>query len=331
MVTDATTIFNGCDEERFIALRAQRKEITKAITSFVNKHRAIRDIPREQWEDMAVGEQLDDVDANRKFLIGNINNSIKLAQDTQDPFYHFDRGMLESVVGYVERARIQVAACFFFCETTEEVKLRCTIKAKDNILPRSCANLIDKRKCHDDSDDSHKPQHQKQRALDGSTAFTSYFSSADLSGVATSNGTVLPAPLKRMLPPSQRSGGLGLRAQNRASSLSIFPLARLPPSPEEVSSDADVKRAQEETKVITKETEKVRLEMHQAIKLTQEKKEQARKRVAQDKEEKRRRAVEATRLAQEELRKAGQSLRTADIKKENSRPSDPSTKRRASL
>ena len=55
--------------------------------------------------------------------------------------------------------------------------------------------------------------------------------------------------------------------------------------------------------------------MQQVMRLTQEKKEQARKKVLQDKEEKRRRSVEANYLAIEELRKGRQSLRTADIKK----------------
>ena len=154
IVTDATTIFNGSEEERYGTLRMQRKEISKAITSFINEHHEICVIPGEQWEDMEVAEKLDDVDASQKFLIRNINNWIKLAQDTLDSFNHFDRGMLESVVGYVERARIQVTACYFFREATEEVKLRCTIKAKDDILQRSGADLVDKRKRHDESDDS---------------------------------------------------------------------------------------------------------------------------------------------------------------------------------
>ena len=209
IVTGATRIFNGSEDERFVNLRTQHKEILKAITLFVNEHREIHANPGEQWKDMEVAERIDDVNTNQNFLIGNIN-WIKLAQDSLDPFNHFDRGMLESDVGYVKRARIQVTANYL------RPRRKCTIKAKDDFLPRSGADLADKRKRHGDSDDSHQAQNNKQRALDGSV-FTSDLSSADLSEVTTSNGTILPAPLKRLLPASQKSCSPGLHARNRAS------------------------------------------------------------------------------------------------------------------
>ena len=64
IVTDATTIFNGNEEEQFVNLRTQRTEITKAITSFVNEHRDILVIPKDNWENMDVAKRIDDVDAN---------------------------------------------------------------------------------------------------------------------------------------------------------------------------------------------------------------------------------------------------------------------------
>ena len=56
-------------------------------------------------------------------------------------------------------------------------------------------------------------------------------------------------------------------------------------SPDEVNKEviSDVKRACEEIKDIEKETEKVHLQIEHAVRLTQEK-EQARKKVLQDKE-----------------------------------------------
>ena len=60
VITAATTIFNGKMDERFVELRAQRKDITKAVTAFVNSHRALAALPEPEQRDFAVAEQIDD-------------------------------------------------------------------------------------------------------------------------------------------------------------------------------------------------------------------------------------------------------------------------------
>ena len=41
VITAATTIFNGKMDERLVDLRAIRKDISKAVTAFVNSHRRL--------------------------------------------------------------------------------------------------------------------------------------------------------------------------------------------------------------------------------------------------------------------------------------------------
>ena len=58
-ITDDTTIFNGKMDECFIDLRAQRKDITKTITAFVNCQRALAALPALRRLDFDVADEID--------------------------------------------------------------------------------------------------------------------------------------------------------------------------------------------------------------------------------------------------------------------------------
>ena len=108
IITEATTIFNGDTEERFINLRTIRKDISKAITTFINNRKvALTFTPEQCAEDMEAEWKLIDVDQERAILVMNINAWNRTAQQTLDVYNDYDRDMLESVAKYVERCRVK--------------------------------------------------------------------------------------------------------------------------------------------------------------------------------------------------------------------------------
>ena len=83
-VTASTSIFDGRLDERFVDLRAQRKDISKAITAFMNGHRELVALPARRRLDLDLAEQIDDCDQDRKDLIANLNNWVDAAHAKLD-------------------------------------------------------------------------------------------------------------------------------------------------------------------------------------------------------------------------------------------------------
>ena len=113
-VTDSTSIFNGRIDECFVDLRAQRKDILKAISAFVNGHRELVALPAKRRLDFDVADQLNDFDQDRKDLIANLNNWVDAAHTKLDMNNHFDKSMIENIAGYVERASLVIGGAPFF-------------------------------------------------------------------------------------------------------------------------------------------------------------------------------------------------------------------------
>ena len=117
-VTDATTIFNGRMDERFINFRAQRKDISRAITSFMNGQRELAALPALKRLEFDVADQIDDCDQQRKDLIANLNNWVDAAHAKLDMNNHFDKSMIENIARYVERASLAIGGAPFFSGST---------------------------------------------------------------------------------------------------------------------------------------------------------------------------------------------------------------------
>ena len=57
IVTEVTTIFNGNLDKRYMALRSDRKELSKAVTNFIIE-KLIAMTPEDREEDMEVEARL---------------------------------------------------------------------------------------------------------------------------------------------------------------------------------------------------------------------------------------------------------------------------------
>ena len=139
VITAATTIFNRKMDEGFVELRAQRKDITKAITVFVNSHRALAALPEQERRDFAMAEQIDDCDQEWKDLIANLNNWVDAAHEKLDLNNQFDKSMLENIATYVERAALAIGGAPFFRVQQPEIMDRCVIykrRHRPSLRPR---------------------------------------------------------------------------------------------------------------------------------------------------------------------------------------------------
>ena len=104
-MTEVTTIFNGDQDDRYIALRADRKELLKAVNHFVIERKALLAMtPEEREEDMEVEARFIDVDQERVYLAMNINAWVRSAHNALDVFNDYDRDMLGRIA--VKRCRI---------------------------------------------------------------------------------------------------------------------------------------------------------------------------------------------------------------------------------
>ena len=124
-ITDATTIFNGKMDERFVAHREHRKDILKAITTFVNSQRALAALPELRRRDFDVAEEIDDCDQDRKDLIANLNNWVDAAHEKLDLNNQFDKSMLENMATFIERASLAIGGAPFFRVQLPEIMDRC--------------------------------------------------------------------------------------------------------------------------------------------------------------------------------------------------------------
>ena len=117
-ITDAMAIFNGRMNERFVDLRAMRKDISKAITAFLNGQRELAALPALKRLEFDVADQIDDCDQQRKDLIANLNNWVDAAHAKLDMNNHFDKSMIENIARYVERASLAIGGAPFFSGST---------------------------------------------------------------------------------------------------------------------------------------------------------------------------------------------------------------------
>ena len=172
IVTNVTTIFNGSFDERYVALRLIRKDIPKAVTKFVIERKELLALtPEDIANNMEVEERRIFVDQERVFLVMNVNAWVHTAQETLDVYNNYDRDMLGRVADNVDRCRIIINSQPFFTPVNDERRRNSIILTRDEIVPSRSDEEIVKRKCVEDSDESH--QVSKQRAMDKSTAFTS--------------------------------------------------------------------------------------------------------------------------------------------------------------
>ena len=170
-VTNAKTIFNGNLEEWYVNLRLVRKDISRAVTDFVNNRKELLVLTPKETADNMEEERFIDVDQEQVFLVMNVNSWVRTAQETLDIYNNYDRDMLGRVADYVDRCRIIVNSQPFFTTINDERRRNSVFLTMDEIVPSRSDEKIEKRKRVKDSNKSH--QESKQRAMDKSTAFTS--------------------------------------------------------------------------------------------------------------------------------------------------------------
>ena len=235
-VTDATIIFNGRMDKCFVDLRAQRKDISKAITTFVNGQRELAALPAIRRLDFDVADQLDDCDHNRKDLIANLNNWVDAAHAKLDMNNHFDKSMIENIAGYVDRASLVIGGAPFFWDQLPETLERCRLYTRDAIVPCSSQDTLGKRKVQlDDSDLTLQGRPPNSRALDASAAVTSDESTVENVPEVQCAGSML-------LPPQPQTFASRYGLRSRIRSPAPVPQPATNPQPE---GDADDEHSME--------------------------------------------------------------------------------------
>ena len=143
IITEATTIFNG-DTERFVNLLSTRKEISKAINTFINNRREVMAItPEQRAEYMEAEEKIIDVDQERMIRVLNINAWVRSAQGLFDVYNDYDINMLNGVAACVEKSRLIINANPFISTVNNETRRKSVVMSKDKIVPPR--NDIEKR------------------------------------------------------------------------------------------------------------------------------------------------------------------------------------------
>ena len=130
----ATTIFDNNVEPRFEELRTIRKNISAAVTNFVNEWRSISSIPRDQWESDDVFDRIQDVDAKRQEIAINVKHWISTAHGSLDVHNEGDQVMLLKMAGYVDRVRKHLADHPFLNVSDAEAEERVRLPEKGDII-----------------------------------------------------------------------------------------------------------------------------------------------------------------------------------------------------
>ena len=87
IVTEVTTIFLGDQDERYVALRADRKELSKGMNKFINERKALMALTQqERDEDFKNEARLIDSDQARVYLAINTTAWVQGAHNTLDAF-----------------------------------------------------------------------------------------------------------------------------------------------------------------------------------------------------------------------------------------------------
>ena len=162
---EVTTIFQDHQDERYVNLRADRKEISNAMNIFVFERRALMAMTQEDIDaDFKIGARQLDSDQARTYFAMNTAAWVQGAHTTLDPYNQYDKAMLGKMANYVERIRIIVDSAPFFATLDDETNRKAVFLTRDDTVPMRSDEDIEKRKRVEDSDKSFMPA--KTRTLD---------------------------------------------------------------------------------------------------------------------------------------------------------------------
>ena len=113
--TEVTTIFQDNQDERYVHLRADCKELSKHVNNFVSERKIQMAMTQEDIDaDFEIGARQLDSDQARVYLAMNAAAWVRGAHATLDPFNQYDNAMLGKMADYIERITIIVGSCSFF-------------------------------------------------------------------------------------------------------------------------------------------------------------------------------------------------------------------------
>ena len=219
IMTEVTTIFLGDQDDqddRYVILRADRKEISKCMNNFIVERKALMAVTQKQCdEDFEIEARYIDSDQARVYLAMNTTAWVQSAHNTLDAYNDYDREMLGKMADYVEKCRVIMCSAPFFATQSDETSRKAVFLTREDIVPSRKDEKIEKRRRVEDSDESVKPA--KARAMDKSAAYTS-----DTSNENTSEIQVAPMGVSARNP-TRRMLHAVARKREREASLSSLP------------------------------------------------------------------------------------------------------------
>ena len=109
VLTEVMTIFLGDQDERYVSLRANRKELSRNMNKFTLERKALLAMTQEdRGEDFDNEARLLDSDQARVYLAMNTAWWVRGAHGALDAFNTYDKEMLGKMADYVERCRLIV-------------------------------------------------------------------------------------------------------------------------------------------------------------------------------------------------------------------------------
>ena len=136
IMTEVTTIFLGDQDDRYVFLRADRKEVSKTMNNFIVKRKALMALTQEERdEDMEVEARFIDSDQARVYLAMNTTAWVRLTHRSLDTHNDYDREMLCKIADYVERCRVIVCSAPFFSTQSDETTRKSVFLTRDEIVP----------------------------------------------------------------------------------------------------------------------------------------------------------------------------------------------------
>ena len=123
IMTEVTTIFLGDQDDRYVALRADRKELSKAMNHFVLERRALMALTQEERdEDMEVEARFIDVDQERVYLA--MNAWVRSAHGSLEVYNDYNRDMLGRIIA--------CSTPFFTTQNNETTRNSCVLDEGQN-------------------------------------------------------------------------------------------------------------------------------------------------------------------------------------------------------
>ena len=155
--TDVTTIFQDNQDERYVNLRADRKQISIQVTNFVRERKLLMTMTQEDIdEDFEITARFGDSDQARYYLALNAAAWVHGAHATLDPCNQYDNAMLGKMADYVMRIQLIAGSEAFFDPDCEDNR-KAVFPSRDDIVLRRSDEDIVKRKREVDSDESFLP------------------------------------------------------------------------------------------------------------------------------------------------------------------------------